>query len=55
MNTTRDWVVIYRAALGSLRRWTVVISQFGKLHGCRIVRGREDEYLEYYERLKVMP
>lgn len=55
LNTNRDWVVIYRDDLGSHGRWTVITSQFGKLHGCRIVRGREDECREYYERRKVTP
>lgn len=55
LNTIRDWVVIYRDDLGSHGRWTVITSQFGKLHGCRIVRGREDECREYYERRKGTP
>jgi hypothetical protein len=48
LNTTRDWVIIYRDDPQSDGRWTVITSQFGKLHGCRIVRGREDECTEYY-------
>ncbi|MCA9157326.1 MAG: hypothetical protein KDA72_03310 [Planctomycetales bacterium] len=55
MNTTRDWGVIYRDDLGSHGLCTVITSQFCKLHGCRIVRGREDESREYYERRKVTP
>ncbi len=50
LNTTKDWVVIYRDDSGSHGRWTVITSQFGKLHGCRIVRGREHECLEFYRR-----
>ncbi len=49
LNTTKDWVVIYRDDANSHGRWTVITSQFGKLHGCRIVRGREDECQEHYK------
>jgi putative hydrolase len=52
LNTTRDWVVIYRDDVSSHGCWTVITSQFGRLHGCRLVRGREDECLEYYEQMK---
>ncbi|NNE01163.1 MAG: DNA polymerase III [Pirellulaceae bacterium] len=48
LNTIKDWVIIYRDDPKSHGHWTVITSQFGKLHGCRIVRGREDECLEYY-------
>ena len=48
LNTTRDWVVIYRDDSQAQGRWTVITSQFGKLRGWRIVRGREDECAEYY-------
>jgi len=48
LNTTRDWVVVYRDDAQSHGRWTVITSQFGKLHGCRIVRGREDECEAFY-------
>ena len=50
LNTTKDWVVIYRDDDQQHARWTVVTSQFGKLRGCRIVRGREDECREFYLR-----
>ena len=52
LNTTRDWVVIYRDDANSHGRWTIITSQFGKLRGCRIVRGREDECKDYYKRMK---
>jgi hypothetical protein len=52
LNTTRDWVVIYRDDANSHGCWTVITSQFGKLHGCRLVRGREDECQEHYDQLK---
>lgn len=48
LNTTHDWVVIYRDDANSHGRWTVITAQFGKLHGCRIVRGREDECEKHY-------
>lgn len=50
LNTTKDWVVIYRDDDQQHGRWTVITSQFGKLHGCRIIRGREDECSEIYLR-----
>lgn len=49
LNTTKDWVIVFRDDPKSHGRWTVITSQFGKLQGCRIVRGREDECLEYYK------
>jgi hypothetical protein len=48
LNTTHDWVVIYRDDANAHGRWTVITAQFGKLHGCRIVRGREDECEKHY-------
>jgi len=48
LNTIKDWVVIFRDDPDSQGRWTVITSQFGKLRGWRIVRGREDECAEYY-------
>ncbi|KAA5547087.1 DNA polymerase III [Roseiconus nitratireducens] len=50
LNTTHDWVVIYRDDHQSDGRWTVITSQFGPLKGCRIVRGREDDCLHHYRR-----
>ncbi|MEM9587405.1 MAG: helix-hairpin-helix domain-containing protein [Planctomycetota bacterium] len=52
LNTTRDWVVIYRDDVDDHGRWTVITSQYGRLKGCRIVRGRESECLGYYRRLQ---
>ncbi len=48
LNTTKDWVIIYRDDHQADGQWTVITSHFGKLHGCRIVRGREDECTKYY-------
>jgi putative hydrolase len=52
MGTTHDWVVIYledHNHRGQSGRWTVITSQFGKLKGRRIVRGRERECAEMYQ------
>lgn len=46
-----DWVVIYledHRHVGQHGRWTVITSQFGKLRGKRLVRGREQDCVEYY-------
>ncbi|GAA4472928.1 helix-hairpin-helix domain-containing protein [Novipirellula rosea] len=48
LNTTKDWVILYRDDPKSHDRWTVITSQFGKLRGCRIVRGREEECWRHY-------
>jgi Holliday junction resolvasome RuvABC DNA-binding subunit len=45
---THDWVVIYRDDGADHGQWTVITSSFGKLHGKRIVRGREPECADYY-------
>lgn len=50
MGKTRDWVVIYCDDHAAEHQWTVITSQRGPLVGKRIVRGREDECLEYYRR-----
>jgi putative hydrolase len=48
LGTTHDWVVIYRDDPQADGRWTVITSQFGKLQGRRIVRGREAQCAAYY-------
>jgi hypothetical protein len=48
LGTTHDWVVIYRDDDSDHGRWTVITSNFGRLRGRRIVRGREDECAEHY-------
>jgi putative hydrolase len=50
LGTTQDWVVIYRDDHGNHGQWTVITSNFGKLRGKRIVRGREVECISYYAR-----
>lgn len=55
MGTTHDWVVIYledHDGRGQHGRWTVITSQFGKLRGRRIVRGREHDCQKYYRNRK---
>jgi putative hydrolase len=48
LGTTHDWVVIYRDDRSGDGQWTVITSLLGKLKGKRIIRGREQECLEYY-------
>jgi hypothetical protein len=50
MGTAHDWVVIIRDDQAGEGRWTVITSQFGGLKGHRIVRGREHECSDYYQR-----
>ncbi|MDP6466133.1 MAG: helix-hairpin-helix domain-containing protein [Pirellulaceae bacterium] len=50
LGTTHDWVVIYRDDNDNHGQWTVITSNFGKLRGKRIVRGREAECASYYTR-----
>jgi Holliday junction resolvasome RuvABC DNA-binding subunit len=52
---TRDWVVLYCDGHEHDWRWTVITAEFGRLHGLRIVRGREDECEEHYRRLGKVP
>lgn len=52
LGTHKNWVVIYledHRHVGQHGRWTVITSQFGKLRGKRIVRGREKECELYYK------
>lgn len=49
LEMTHDWVVIYRDDQNGAGQWTVVTSQYGPLHGKRIVRGREKECEAYYQ------
>ena len=52
---THDWVVIYRDDHDDHSRWTVITARFGLLRGKRVVRGREEECAEYYERMALRP
>lgn len=48
LGTVHDWVVIYRDDHDGHGRWTVITARLGRLKGKRIVRGRENECVEYY-------
>jgi putative hydrolase len=48
LGTVQDWVVIYRDDHDGHGRWTVITARLGRLKGKRIVRGRENECVEYY-------
>ncbi|GAB4332422.1 MAG: helix-hairpin-helix domain-containing protein [Dehalococcoidia bacterium] len=50
LGRTRDWVVIYFDGGANEGQCTVVTAQRGPLKGKRVVRGREDECLAYYQR-----
>lgn len=49
--TTHDWVVIYRDDHNDHSRWTVITARYGPLRGKRVVRGREVECADHYERV----
>jgi hypothetical protein len=50
LGKTRDWVVIYFAHHGDESQCTVVTEFQGSLEGRRVVRGRERECGQYYQR-----
>ena len=50
LGATRDWVVIILEDQHARAQWTVITAGYGKLRDRRIVRGRERECGEYYER-----
>ena len=50
LGKTRDWVVLYFARPGEPEEQvTVVTETHGRLNGQRVVRGREQECLRYYQ------
>ncbi len=51
LGVTRDWVVVYRDDPDGDGQWTVITSQFGRLRGKRIIRGREDECAALYQKV----
>ncbi len=55
MQKMRDWVVLFEDGDQGARRWTIITSEFGRLQGRRIVRGRELECEEYYRRQGRLP
>jgi DNA polymerase (family 10) len=52
---TEDWVVLYYDGRDREHRCTVITSEFGRLEGLRIVRGRENECEEHYRQLGKIP
>jgi hypothetical protein len=50
LGRTRDWVVLYFDGHGVERQCTVITAERGPMRGRRIVRGREPECLEHYEK-----
>lgn len=49
LGVTDDWVVIYRDDNGNAGQWTVVTGWYNPLRGKRVVRGREEECVAYYQ------
>jgi hypothetical protein len=54
LNKTDDWVVIYCDDGDRELTYTVVTGQRGELQGLRVVRGREDESLAFYQQNKAL-
>jgi DNA polymerase (family 10) len=50
LHKTRDWVVLYYDGRDGEQQGTVITSEFGRLKGLRIVRGREPECEDHYQR-----
>jgi len=50
LGTTLDWVILYQDGASGAHQCTVVTSRQGPLEGYRIVRGREAECREFFER-----
>jgi hypothetical protein len=50
LRKTRDWVVLYYDGRDGERQCTVITSEFGRLKGLRIVRGREEEARRTYRK-----
>jgi hypothetical protein len=48
LDTTHDWVVIYRDDAEDGGCWTAITAQFGALRGRRIIRGRETDCAKHY-------
>lgn len=51
LGKTHDWVILYHDGEGGERQATAITAQQGAMEGKRIIRGRENECLEYYESL----
>lgn len=55
LGRTHDWVVLYFDGRGAERQCTVITAERGPLRGHRIVRGREGECLQHYQRSEEHP
>ena len=55
MQKTSDWVVLFHDGTQAEQRCTIITSEFGRLKGLRIVRGREDECEEHYRQRGHLP
>jgi DNA polymerase (family 10) len=55
MQKTGDWVVLFHSGDQGEQRSTVITSEFGRLKGLRIVRGRELECEEHYRQQGRLP
>jgi putative hydrolase len=55
LRKTRDWVVLYHDGRDGEHQCTVITSEFGRLKGLRIVRGREDECEAHYRQRGRLP
>jgi len=51
LGTTEDWVILYQDGESGSHQSTAITSHHGPLKGRRVVRGREAECQEYFERL----
>lgn len=50
LGTTHDWVILYQDGESGAHQCTVITSHHGPLEGQRIIRGREAECQQYFER-----
>lgn len=55
LQKTGNWVVLFYDGQYGEQQSTIITSEFGRLKGLRIVRGRESECEEHYRRLGRLP
>jgi len=55
LQKTRNWVVLCYDGRNGEQQSTIITSEFGRLQGLRIVRGRERECEEHYRKLGQLP
>jgi DNA polymerase (family 10) len=51
LGTTHDWVILHQDGESGPHQCTVITSRYGPLEGRRIIRGREAECQEHFDRL----